>query len=322
MAALPKVTLVPAGSGTYCDYVNCAGEITPLKKYEVYCSIPVYATKVEASLGERVKKGQALAVLDVELSRSISSSSAGAKTPSAAQDYSDILSMYGIDSKTAAGIAGDYSVNSGVDAQKVEYPQYDVPSVLISPADGIITEINISESVLTDNSQPLFVLADDSAYGVRLSAGEADISKVSVGDRVDITGSGFEGVYTAYVTKIYPTAKKKLSGTTYETVVDIDAALMDRPEAIKIGFSAKGKIYISKPTYMVLVPYSAVRQDSDNAEYVYVYSGGKVRRRDILTGEELLESVQVISGLSEGESVVTNPDSVYSDEEIGIIKAE
>ena len=87
--------------------------------------------------------------------------------------------------------------------------------------------------MLTDNSRPLFVLADDSAYGVRLSSGEADISKVSVGDRVDIIGSGFEGTYAAYVAKICPTAKKELSGTTCETAANI----------------AKGKIYIGADVY-------------------------------------------------------------------------
>ncbi len=314
VASLPRAVVATAGTSTYSDYVNCSGEIMPAREMEIYCAVPVYATEVLVSVGDRVEAGQTLAIIDTEISGAVGAGNTGGARD---QDYSDMLEQYGLDSEAAAKLLAGYS-STAMSTEKVEYQQYDIPQVLTAPMSGIITGTNISAAVLTDNTKPLFTVADDSSYGVRLFAGESDISKVSVGDTVEITGAGFSGTYAACVTKIYPTATKKISGTATETVVELEAVLAHASDELKSGFSAKGRILVSQPASMVTVPYGSVRQDKDNVEYVYVFNDNRAVRRNITTGIELTDTVEVTSGLRSGESVVLNPDDISGDAAVAI----
>ena len=57
---------------------------------------------------------------------------------------------------------------------------------------------------------------------------------------------------------------------------------------------------------MVMVPFESVRRE--NIGYVYVFEGGKAIRRDIETGVETAEGVEVLAGLAPGEIVLFDPD--------------
>ena len=319
LAALPNVATAAAAAGTFSDYVNCSGEIVSSRKNEIYCAVPVYALQVLVSVGDRIEEGQALAVVDKDITAAVAKAAAG----DTGKDYSEILGNYGLDEETALKLIGGYSSSGAINTERAEYQAYDIPGEITATMSGIVTEVNIFPRVLTDSAAPLFVIEDDSQFGVRLSAGEAECVRINEGDKVIVTGSGFEGAYEGYITKIYPTARKELSGTVTETVVDLEAVLYGGESELKSGFSAKGNVLISEPAQVVLVPYKAVRQDERNREYVYVYSNGVARRRDVVTGAELSDSVAVVSGLKAGEKVVLQPDELDGTAAIVIeVKAE
>ena len=65
---------------------------------------------------------------------------------------------------------------------------------------------------------------------------------------------------------------------------------------------------------MLTVPYEAVRQDERNVEYVYLAQGSRAVRRNIVTGVELLEGVEVKEGLAAGDLVIADAAKVAGED--------
>lgn len=61
---------------------------------------------------------------------------------------------------------------------------------------------------------------------------------------------------------------------------------------------------------LLTIPYEAVGQDSNQQEYVYVYSKGRPVRKNITTGKELLHTVEVTKGLGITDIVLLEPENI------------
>ena len=58
-----------------------------------------------------------------------------------------------------------------------------------------------------------------------------------------------------------------------------------------------------------MLPYSVIRQD-EKGEYVYILQNGSSVRRDIVTGIELADKTDVVSGIFEGDMIICDPEAV------------
>lgn len=147
---------------------------------------------------------------------------------------------------------------------------------------------------------------DDSEYmKVTTMVGEANISRISLGQKAEITGNGFKGkTYYATVAKIGDTAKKVSVGNAKTVAVEVCLAVDNPDDALKSGFTAKVKIFTDNKSNVITAPYSSVLQD-ESGEYVYVYDGEKAVRTAVKTGRELASGYEILSGLRTGDLVIT-----------------
>lgn len=138
--------------------------------------------------------------------------------------------------------------------------------VYTAPSDGIITELNFGKGTLTNNSQPLFKLAEASG-GFQLSISvDSDLAAyVKPGDKVDVKVTALEaGRAEGSIAQV----KENLEdGDMKDIVIDVKSNELQSGE--------KGEVTISKRTEQLyeLVPNSAVYTDSDGS---YVYTVKKV----------------------------------------------
>jgi hypothetical protein len=105
--------------------------------------------------------------------------------------------------------------------------------------------------------------------------------------------------------------------TVVEVILKIDnphenAEHTERGE-LRSGNSARADIKTGESELIYTVPYSVIMQD-EVGEFVFVLDGHSVMRRDILTGVELAEGAQVLSGLTERDLIVAAPESVRENE--------
>ncbi len=187
--------------------------------------------------------------------------------------------------------------------------------VIKSPVSGLVTALNVTGQSLVNPATSLVTVADPQRKQVRASIAEAYIQDVAVGMRCTITGDGFrDRTYTGHVTKIMPYAyqTQTLTGVG-DTVVDVIVQIDNADAALLSGVTAQVKIENDIREDALLVPYEAVRQDKNNVEYVYVVENGRAVRKDIVTGYELTDSIELVSGISLGDIVITStPDGLQN----------
>lgn len=149
-----------------------------------------------------------------------------------------------------------------------------------------------------NNEKRVVVLASQNSAG-----------KIKVGQKAVISASGLEKDYKASVISVSDDAKKITVGTSKAVVVEV-VLRVDNPDSdLKNGFNANAKIFTDEKTDILVVPYRAVFSENDR-EYVYVINDGKAQKREVKTDRELENGYEIVSGIKEGETVVTMPQSV------------
>ncbi|MEG0693453.1 MAG: HlyD family efflux transporter periplasmic adaptor subunit, partial [Oscillospiraceae bacterium] len=142
---------------------------------------------------------------------------------------------------------------------------------------------------------------------VRMTVDEVNADKVEVGNTVVFKASATGDVkYTGKVDRIFPTATKTISGTSQVTVVGLYVRLDAKYSKLKPGYSVNGVVKKQGDVVAMTVPYESILQDETNQEYLYVYESGHAVRKNITTGEEFPDAVQVVQGLVEGDLVIKN----------------
>ncbi len=150
---------------------------------------------------------------------------------------------------------------------------------------------------------------------------EEDISKVKIGQSAVITGKGFGGrEYKGTVDVISDTARKLQQGVMGNTVVDVVILIEDNDEMIRKGNTAEVKIIVSEQRQISVVAYKAVHQDENGKEYVYVFRDGVAVRKDIITGLELSDGIEVLSGLAPDDKVLMPKDEIENGNYVKVVE--
>lgn len=152
----------------------------------------------------------------------------------------------------------------------------------------------------------------DAFYAVT-AVNEADISQVETGQRAELSGAAFpDGNYFGSVSNIADTAYTSAAGalSAAETVVDVTVLIEEGDTAkLRSGYSVTVQLKTGDEKVLNMLPYSVIRQD-DRGEYVYVLQNNTAVRRDIVTGMELSDKTEIVSGVSVEDLVLTDPDPV------------
>ncbi len=173
-------------------------------------------------------------------------------------------------------------------------------------------KISVSTGKVLNQKYTPFVSASGSLYLsdedmlVTALIGEANISNIKVGQKAEVSGSGFEEEYSAEVINIGSSAKKVTVGGVKIVAVDVTLKIDKPDKALKSGFSAKLKIFTDSEKEMAVVPYSAVLQEDDR-EYVFVYENGNAQKTYIKTGKELPKGYEILSGIDKNDIIVMTP---------------
>lgn len=174
--------------------------------------------------------------------------------------------------------------------------------ILVSPADGVITDTNgdvgenISPSELAVSIMPLGNLEVD------VDASESGIVSVKVGQEVKITLDAFPAgmSWTGRVVRIDP-AQTVIGGAVYyKTKVLFD----EQDDRIKPGMTANIWIKAAEKENVIFLPAIAVKE-KNGKKYVEVLEGKQVKRKEISAGLKGAGGmIEIISGIGEGENVI------------------
>jgi membrane fusion protein, copper/silver efflux system len=181
-----------------------------------------------------------------------------------------------------------------------------------SPVDGYVVGKNAVAGVAVQPGTVLFEVADLSQVWVIADVYEQDISRVKVGQRARLELSSFPGeIHAGKVSFISPT----LDSGNRTLRVRLEFKNRSDGSGPRLRPGMYGTVYLELPsTTALMVPTEAV-VDTGEAHYLFVAkAGGRFEPRVVRVGAHSKDKVEILSGVGEGETVVTTGNFLVDSE--------
>jgi len=175
-------------------------------------------------------------------------------------------------------------------------------ATIISPESGQIIEINKKEGETVQPTDSVISFLPSGPFQVKVDIYEEDIPWVKIDKPVKITLPAFPGeIFKGRVVSVNP-AEKIIEGVVYyEVAIDFQ----NYREGIKQGMTADIVIESDKRENVLAIPEEAL-EEVNGTPRVRVFKDKEVEEREIKIGLKGSNGlVEVLSGLSEGERVIT-----------------
>jgi RND family efflux transporter MFP subunit len=190
-------------------------------------------------------------------------------------------------------------------------------TVLRAPSDGVILAKlkEVGEIAVPGGfagSGDLIRMANLEDLRAEVDVNESDLARVHLGQPAEVVPDAFPDLrYPAKVVKLYPQVNRQ-KGTLKVEVKILEPDDHLRPDmSVRIHFLGEARPEQAGAA-VVLAPRAALRQDGD-AAFVWVVSGGRLRRQAVRTGAEMGDRVVVAEGLLGGEALVVGEAADLSD---------
>lgn len=306
--------------------VTCTGSLEPISQVDVGTQVSGRVEKIYVDFNSIVKKGDLLAELDQTVLAatlaSAQSSMASAKSQLDYQQknferYKTLFEKQLVSSSDFE--SAEYNYQTAKNNYDVSRNSYQTASTnlsyakIYSPIDGVVLsrEVEEGQTVAASFSTPtLFTIANDlTKMRVIANVDEADIGNVEAGQRVSFTVDAYPGtVFDGDVTEVRQSATTTNNVVTYEVVIN-----SPNPDLkLKPGLTATVSIYTLEKNDVLAIPTEALSFSPENepakngSRQVWVLNGANIASKTIEIGSRTGTLTEVISGLSEGETLVLN----------------
>lgn len=176
------------------------------------------------------------------------------------------------------------------------------PSPVRSPMTGTITSFPLSSGSMVSPSMSIGKVSTTDDLEISISVAERFVSRIEKGQNALLSFDAYpDEVFTAKVTEVNPV----LDTTSRSMGVKLR---QDPPDnRIKIGMYCRVKLITESKTNAIAVPRASVLT-RNNADYVFVVdtATNSVEAKPVTVGITVDDMVEVISGLTYGEQVVTS----------------
>ncbi|MBI5095684.1 MAG: HlyD family efflux transporter periplasmic adaptor subunit [Candidatus Hydrogenedentes bacterium] len=164
----------------------------------------------------------------------------------------------------------------------------------------------IKEGAMVRQRQPIITIPDMTKMSVSVKVHESAIKQVKKGLKATITLDAFQDkVLTGEVMKVavLPDSQQRWMNPDLK-LYTVNIAIDGSNDWLRPGMSAQALILVNELSDVIYVPVQAV-SESDGEHVCYVAKGlGSPEQRVVTVGEFTDESIEIKSGLKEGESVL------------------
>ncbi|MXY97721.1 MAG: efflux RND transporter periplasmic adaptor subunit [Gemmatimonadetes bacterium] len=167
-----------------------------------------------------------------------------------------------------------------------------------SPFSGIITDRLVEVGNLVNANDVVFRTADLDPLLARIYVPEKDIGQVRPGQSVRINVEGSDQTHTGRVSLISPIVDPE-SGTVKVTV-----EIRDRMGALRPGMFTTVNLVIAIQENVLQVEKKALVAEAEGS-YAFLFQDGTAEKRLLEIGIAEGDYVEVLSGLSDGDSIIT-----------------
>ena len=171
--------------------------------------------------------------------------------------------------------------------------------ILHAPISGTVIDLHVTQGQAVERATELFEIENLNIVLVDANVPEADVSRVRVGQRAQVTVASYPGVrFTGAVQSIGSRVDTKTRTLPVRVLVPNPGGRL-RPDMF-----ARVSLGVGGASRALAVPASAIGEDGDE-RFVFVRAeDGGYEKRPVRVGKEMGTSIEVLSGVRAGEPIV------------------
>lgn len=282
-------------------------------------------TRLLVSPGDKVKKGQVLAIVDSpDFAQAIGAYRKALVTARNARRLADmdkdLVQHDGVAPREeqqaqtdAANAEADRDAamqtlaSLGVDARTIRRIQAGqavarIEGSIRAPVAGTVVEKSITPGqLLQAGSTPCFIVADLARVWVMAQVSGSELASVSVGDPADVVIGTSTDSLRGTVANVSAQVNPDTRAVAARVVVDNPDDLLKKQMYVSV------RIHSRRQSTGLLVPVSAVLRDDENLPFVYAAErDGSFARRRVTLGDRAGDQYAIADGLAAGDQVVVD----------------
>ncbi len=309
------VTVLKAELSNYYEYGEYYGRTQGVNRASIINILGGTVESVDVTEGAIVTKGSSLAKIS-HRSAEITLESAILNEKLSADNYITLKKFLKSGNTTPNNVdqamLGWLSSQSQlINAQKA----YDA-AFCIAPIDGVVVSRNIHKDDEVRQGQNTFLIEDLSQIEIQIGIPEGDMDGVKEGNKALVTldlypGREWEGVLTRY------SRRSSDMNLTFSATILLD----NSDGTILSGTTAKVDLLRnSYEDYVVLPTDTVINENGIN--YVMIYDGGKVTKRDVELGVSSVDKCVILAGVKPGDKLVQEGLHLLIDSQIVTVMNE
>lgn len=190
-------------------------------------------------------------------------------------------------------------------------------ATVYSPVSGIVIQPTQASDAKNKSIEPgisvtqgeiLFTIGNLDGLSIKAKVDEIDIGKIQFDQEVTVQGDAFANV--PLVGKVTHISSNAVTGQsqapTFDVTVSITALSPTQKKQIKLGMSTNLEIMVYRNSAALLIPLDAV-EIRDNKRWVTIMDKGELKPREVTTGMTTINSVEILEGLQENDTIYYQP---------------
>lgn len=286
-----KLTAVP---------IHTAGKVFSPKESSLSFKTSGIIQSTHVGNGERVKKGQLLARLDLsEVSSSYKK--AEAAFDKAKRDLQRIENLYK-EQVVTLEVLENSRTTFEVASSDLKIMAFNLEhSTIKAPSDGLILHKLKESGELTNAGTPIFEFAGmEQNWIIKCGLVDREVIKINLGDTANIFFDAYPGQsFKGMVTKI-PNAPDHIKGT-YE----IEVAMLEMPTGLKKGFIAKVDLIPSKKMLYKILPIESLTEANSHKGTIYKLEANQVKKVEVRIETIIKDKVLVTGDINSSDRVIS-----------------
>ncbi len=192
----------------------------------------------------------------------------------------------------------------------------DIEDMMKAPISGVVTSVEVKDGDTVQPMSSIITIMNIDELEIEAKVREYDVKDMAKGQRVLITGDAIakDEEVIGEVSFVAPIAAVTYVNNRETTAVEIKVKVTEGAQFLKPGYTTDCEIMTELKEEVVIAAYNMFKENKDGSTVVFVVNDdGLVEEREIELGITSDFDAEIISGLSEGDVVITNPSFVIKD---------
>ncbi|UZR98526.1 efflux RND transporter periplasmic adaptor subunit [Chondrinema litorale] len=283
---------------SYFQGIHVSGNIEGNKTVNLGFMVAGKINNINVDLGQNVKQNQLIASLD-PTDYQIAKEIVDVQVNQTEDEYNRLKIMYERNSISESDYKKiEYGLQNARAQQKLKNKNL-ADTKMYAPFDAVLLEKVAETGEIISSGMPVLVLSDISIVKVNAYVPENQLHNIKIGQEANVQIGALNESHIGKIIEVSGAAD--ITTRAFTVVIEVP-----NPEAsIKPGMIAEIELSSNQEKSIITIPASSILNSPEGQTYVFIAKSGKAYRRDISIGSIYGDEIEVVTGLSTGESLVT-----------------